>query len=81
MQLSVYSLKKIHFEGEVVSVNLKTTTGEITILDHHRPLISELASGTMKIIDTEKKEHFVPVLNGFIEIDAENHAKIVIDET
>ncbi len=80
MKVSVYSLKKVHFEGVAISVNLKTTTGEITILDHHHPLISELASGTMKIVDVNKEEHFVPVSSGFLEIDAENHAKIIIDE-
>jgi len=80
MKLSVYSLNKVHYEGEVVSVNLKTTTGEITILDNHQPIISELTTGTMKIVDTNQQEHYVPVLSGFLEVDAENHAKIVIDE-
>ncbi len=79
MHVSIYSLKKILYEGEALSVNCKTTSGEVTILDHHRPLISELAAGTMTIVDTAKKEHFVPVASGFLEVSADNRTKCIID--
>lgn len=80
MKLSVYSLKKVLYEGDAASVNVKTMSGEITILDHHRPLISELAAGTMTIVDSAKKEHFVPVASGFVEVSADNRAKCIVDE-
>jgi len=80
MKLSIYSLKKILYEGDAASVNVKTTSGEITILDHHRPLISELAKGTIAIVDSANKEHFVPVLSGFLEVSSDNRAKFIIDE-
>ena len=80
MHVSIYSLKKILYEGEALSVNCKTTSGEVTILDHHRPLISELAAGTMTIVDTAKKEHFVPVASGFLEVSVDNRTKCIIDE-
>ena len=79
MHVSIYSLKKILYEGEALSVNCKTTSGEVTILDHHRPLISELAAGTMTIVDTAKKEHFVPIASGFLEVSADNRTKCIID--
>ena len=79
MKLSVYSLKKVLFEGDAVSVNVKTTSGDITILDHHRPLISELAKGTMTIVDENKKEHFVPIASGFLEVSSANRAKFIVD--
>lgn len=80
MKLSVYSLKKVLYEGDAASVNVKTTSGEITILDHHIPLVSELAEGTMTIVDTAKKEHFVPISSGFVEVSADNRAKFIVDE-
>ncbi len=80
MKVSIYSLKKILYEGDAASVNVKTTSGEITILDHHRPLISALAAGTMTIVDAAKKEHFVPVSSGFVEVSADNRAKFIVDE-
>lgn len=80
MHASIYSLKKTLFEGEAVSLNCKTSSGEITVLDHHRPLISILEKGTITIIDTEKKEHFLQVSSGFLEVTSENKIKLVIEE-
>ena len=55
MKIGVYSLQKVLYEGNVESVNCQTVSGEITILEHHRPLISILKAGIMKIVDKEKK--------------------------
>ncbi|MFH1246213.1 MAG: hypothetical protein V1489_00360 [Candidatus Liptonbacteria bacterium] len=80
MKAAVYSLKRILFEGEIKEVNLKTVDGEITVLDHHRPLITALAEGVIKIIDIKNQEHFVPVKSGFLEVNEENQAKLLVDE-
>ncbi|MEK7110828.1 MAG: hypothetical protein AAB759_03070 [Patescibacteria group bacterium] len=80
MHLSAYSLKRTLFEGEAVSLNCKTTAGEITVLDHHRPLVSELAKGTVRIVDADRKEHFLDIASGFLEIDSHNSAKLIVDE-
>ncbi len=79
MQLGVYSLEKVLFNGEAVSVNCQTTTGEITVLDHHQPLISVLKKGVMKIIDKEQKEHYVEVNSGFLNITKGNQVKFLIE--
>lgn len=80
MTIGVYSLQKVLFQGEAREVNLRTKMGEITVLDHHRPLISILERGTMKIIDREENEHYIPVRSGFIEVNADNQAKILVEE-
>lgn len=80
MQLGVYSLQKVLYQGEASSVNCRTRMGEITILDHHRPLISILASGTVKIIDKEQKEHYIPVSSGFLEVRSGNEARFLVEE-
>jgi F-type H+-transporting ATPase subunit epsilon len=80
MQVNIYSLKKVLFEGSAQSINCKTASGEITILDHHRPLISMLTAGTVKVVDAEKKEHYIPVQSGFVEVGAKNEVKIIADE-
>ncbi len=80
MTLGVYSLQKVLYQGEAVSVNCATRNGEITILDHHRPLISVLAPGTMKIVDKNQKEYYIPVSSGFLEIRAGNEAKFLVEE-
>lgn len=81
MRLSIYSLKKVLFEGEAASVNAKTASGEITVLDHHRPLISLLESGTVKVIDADEKEHYLSVTSGFLEVNAQNTVWLLVEES
>jgi F0F1-type ATP synthase epsilon subunit len=80
MKLGVYSLRKVLFNGDAKSVNCNTRLGEITILDHHEPLISILEKGVIKITDANKEDHYIQTRSGFLEIDANNQAKILIEE-
>lgn len=81
MKLGVYSLQKVLFRGEAREVNCNTKIGEITILDHHEPLISILEKGVVKIIDENRQEHFIPVNSGFVEIRSGNEARFLVEET
>jgi ATP synthase F1 epsilon subunit len=80
MKLGVYSLQKALYQGEAELVNCQTETGEITILNDHRPLISILKRGVMKIVDDGHKEHYIPVASGFLEVRAGNEAKFLVEE-
>ena len=80
MQLGIYSLQKVLYQGEAVSVNCVTRAGEITVLDDHEPLISMLAKGTIKVIDENKKEWYIPVSSGFLEVRTGNKTKILVEE-
>jgi ATP synthase F1 epsilon subunit len=80
MKLSVYSLKKILFQGEAESLNVKTVMGEITVLDNHENLITVLSSGVIKIIDSNKKENFFPVKSGFLEVKPGNEVRCIIEQ-
>lgn len=79
MKLGVYSLKKVLFEGDAMSVNCTTRSGEITILDHHEPLISVLERGTMTIVDKHGERHYIPISSGFLEVDSGSQAKILVE--
>ena len=81
MKLGVYSLKKVLFRGDVVSINCATQSGEITILDHHRPLISILKRGVIKIVDNKNEEHYIPVNSGFLQVQSSNEAKFLVEES
>ncbi len=65
MKLGVYSLQKVLFQGDAKSVNCNTRSGEITILDHHEPLISILEKGTITIVDHDQREIFIPSVPDF----------------
>lgn len=79
MRLGIYSLKKILFQGTAQSVNCQTENGEITILDHHRPLISILRKGVIKIVDESEKSHYLSVSSGFLEVYL-NYARFIVEE-
>lgn len=79
MTLTVYSLKGIQFSGEIRSLNVNTKSGEITILNNHRPLISVLEKGIAKIglLDNTRQE--LEISSGFLEMDDKNNLSILID--
>lgn len=79
MRVAVYSLEKILYEGEASAVNAKTMVGEITVLDHHRPLISMLMKGALRITDAEGEKWF-NVSGGFLEVEPGNSVRLLVEE-
>ena len=80
MKLGAYSLQKVLFQGDAKSVNCPTTSGEITILAGHEPLISMLKKGIVKIIDNDAKDHYVEIGSGFVEVRAGGEVKVLVEE-
>ncbi len=80
MKLSIYSLKKILFQGEAKSLNCKTAVGEVTVLDWHKPLVSVLAKGVVRVQDANQKEFYFPVSAGFLEVKAGNETRLLVEE-
>ena len=79
MKVGVYSLQKVLFQGTASALHCKTANGEITILDHHRPLFSVLESGVIKVTDTEGRDHYVQVASGFLEVTQTNESRCIVD--
>jgi F-type H+-transporting ATPase subunit epsilon len=78
MRVAIYSLQNILYEGEASAVNCKTIAGEITVLDHHRPLISMLSAGPLRITGTEGDQWF-NVKSGFIEVEPGNSVRLLVE--
>jgi len=76
MKLSIYSLQSTLFEGEVESLTLPTTTGEITVLDNHLPLISLVKPGEVHYTHFGTKKA-VKLAGGVIEIRPGSEAVIL----
>ncbi len=68
----------IIYQDEVEKITISTTTGEITVLQNHMPLISVLAPGEMIIF---KGDHAIPlaVSGGFFEIQKGSTVAIMAD--
>jgi F-type H+-transporting ATPase subunit epsilon len=80
MELSIYSIKNILFQGQASLLNCQTITGEITVLDKHMPLITVLSTGVVRIIDENRKEQFFPIKSGFLEVKPGSEVRCIIDQ-
>ncbi len=79
MLLSIYSLRKPVLRREVQSVNLKTAVGELTILNHHRPLIVPLGSGPIKLVDEAGKSDILEAKGGLLEVLPQSRVNILLN--
>lgn len=79
MKVHIHSLSKTLFDGEARSLTVPTASGEITVLPHHRPLITKLIGGMMKIIDAHAAESFIPVTSGFLGVSSEGTVSVLVD--
>ncbi len=70
--------EKVVYENDIFQVSIPTTTGEITVLPHHIPLVSILQAGELKIKDNEG-EHVMAISSGFLEVRANNEVIILAD--
>lgn len=80
MKLSIYSLKKILFQGQAQLLNVKTVTGEITVLDNHETFITVLSVGVIKVIDDKNEEQFFEIKSGFLEVKENNEVRCIVEE-
>ncbi len=79
MKLTIYSLKGIEFQGEAEAFNVKTQSGEITVLDNHRPLITLLKKGTAKIINRDGSSVTKEINSGFLEVQQKSVVDALIN--
>lgn len=57
LSLHIVSPTEEIFEGNVYSLSIMTTSGRITVLPNHTPLVSVVGSGEM-IVKTKEGEEF-----------------------
>jgi F-type H+-transporting ATPase subunit epsilon len=73
-QLSIYTLEKTLFKGQVESVQVPGPAGELGVLNYHIPLITPLIGGKIKVKKTSAKEYekaeeeIIEIKKGFLEV-------------
>lgn len=76
MKLSVYSVEKTLFEGDVEKVIVKTPQGEIAVLENHLPIITTVR-GAIKAVTSGGQEHTITVQNGVLEVRPEREVVVL----
>lgn len=77
LKLTISKVDAPVFDGEVISVTLPGTEGEMTILADHTALITVLRAGTVTITDQAGVVTKHTVTGGTLEI-SNNHATVLI---
>lgn len=78
LKFKIATPERVVYEDEIFQVSIPTTSGEITILPNHIPIVSILQPGEMKIKD-KNGEHALAVAGGFLEIRDANEIVILAD--
>lgn len=79
MKLGIYTIEKTLYEGEVKELVAKSSTGEITVLPGHIPLVSRLLAAPLKVVEEGGQEKTIPVNAGFLEIKPDGEIVILVD--
>lgn len=77
IHLQIITPEKITFDDEVDQVSLPSTTGQITVLPNHTPLVTSIEAGELIFKKHQKETHFASGF-GFAQIDAKN-VKVLVD--
>lgn len=77
MKLTISKIDKILWEGDALSVTVPGSSGEMTILAHHMPLVTTLASGRIIVKHTEGKPEEFLITSGFLEVGKEETVILV----
>lgn len=75
--LEIFSPEGIQFTGEIDSVSLPTTLGEITVLPNHASLSTKLVEGEIKIA-MGSKITYIAINGGFFEL-TDNQGQVLSD--
>ena len=68
MKLSIYTIQSTLFDGEVEKIIARTSTGEITVLDGHIPLMSVLKGPTVEVAGKNSERKTISLSSGFLEV-------------
>ena len=79
LQVSVITPERTIYDGEVDQITIPTADGEITVLPHHVPLVSVLASGELRM-RTGTTDTPIVVAGGFVEVLPNSRVAVLADD-
>lgn len=78
IKFKIVTPERVVYENDILQVSIPTTTGEITILPNHMPLISVVSAGELRIKDANG-EQMIAVAGGAVEVKPGNEVVILAD--
>lgn len=78
IKFKIATPERVVYQGEVEQLTCPTTTGEITVLPDHIPLVSNIKSGELRVKENEHVHNFF-VSGGCVEILPQNEVVVLAD--
>ena len=78
MRISIYSLQNTLFSGTTEKLICRTPQGQITVLDHHLPLISALNGPAVELVDNMGKRTKIEISSGVLEVRPESEVVLLV---
>jgi F-type H+-transporting ATPase subunit epsilon len=72
MRLEIITPIKTLYSDEISLVQLPGMKGSFEILKNHASIVSSLATGSVKVIDSNKKTYFFEIQGGVVECKSDN---------
>ena len=77
LNLHIAQVNTVLFDGEVESVTLPGSDGELTVLGQHEPLITTLKEGTITVRPHGSSEQTFSITRGILEV-SDNKAVVLV---
>ena len=75
--LTIATVGEQLFRGDALRLTCRGSEGELTVLAHHEPLITQLAPGTLTVKDAHDDEREFTIRTGVLEV-ADNRAVVLV---
>jgi F-type H+-transporting ATPase subunit epsilon len=75
--LTISRVDEVLFEGDVQSLHVTATAGELTILANHAPLVTTLQACEAIVRPVEGEEQRITIQGGVLEV-ADNAATVLV---
>jgi len=71
--------ERVAVRAKIRQVSIPTTSGEITVLPDHLPLVAPIQSGELRVVDENGEEMLLAVSGGFVTVHPGNRLAILAD--
>lgn len=78
IKFKIATPERVMLDIEVESVTLPSSTGEITVLQNHIPMVSNLSPGEIKY-RLDGQEQFFAISGGVVEVKSDNQVVVLAD--
>lgn len=68
MNITVLTPDREVFKGSIRSIKVPGVDGEFEILNNHAPIVSSLAAGKVRILDSSNAKKEFTIAKGFVEV-------------